>query len=298
MLQFTLHEKGRSLMKLSVYVASAFSKDHTGGNKAGVVLFEDTLTTTQKMSIAKQLGYAETAFISESDIADYKFEYFTPKEEVDLCGHATIGSFSILMHLNKLFKNCYTIETNSGVLAITIKDDTIFMEQNKPIFYDVISPTEFIDCFASKSIDSKSPIQIVSTGLKDILVPIKSETQLHALEPNFDKIKEISKYYNVVGMHLYTFNDDRIICRNFAPLYEINEEAATGTSNSALACYLYEQHSLQKDVYVFEQGYSLYSPSEILVKLVTNNKNEIEKVYVGGKGYYCETKCLNIEDRE
>lgn len=298
MLQFTLHEKGRSLMKLSVYVASAFSKDHTGGNKAGVVLFEDTLTTTQKMSIAKQLGYAETAFISESDIADYKFEYFTPKEEVDLCGHATIGSFSILMHLNKLFKNCYTIETNSGVLAITIKDDTIFMEQNKPIFYDAISPTEFIDCFASKSIDSKSPIQIVSTGLKDILVPIKSETQLHALEPNFDKIKEISKYYNVVGMHLYTFNDDRIICRNFAPLYEINEEAATGTSNGALACYLYEQHSLQKDVYVFEQGYSLYSPSEILVKLVTNNKNEIEKVYVGGKGYYCETKCLNIEDRE
>lgn len=41
------------------------------------------------------------------------------------------------------------------------------------------------------------------------------------------KIKEISKYYNVVGMHLYTFNDNRIICRNFAPLYDINEEAAT-----------------------------------------------------------------------
>ena len=40
------------------------------------------------MEIAKQLGYAETAFISESEIADYKFEYFTPKEEVDLCGHA------------------------------------------------------------------------------------------------------------------------------------------------------------------------------------------------------------------
>ena len=73
------------------------------------------------MEIAKQLGYAETAFISESEIADYKFEYFTPKEEVDLCGHATIGSFAILMHLNKLFRNRYTIETNSGVLTITIK---------------------------------------------------------------------------------------------------------------------------------------------------------------------------------
>ena len=46
-------------MKISVYVASAFSKDHQGGNKAGVVFNEDTLTTTQKMAIAKELGYAE-----------------------------------------------------------------------------------------------------------------------------------------------------------------------------------------------------------------------------------------------
>ena len=248
------------------------------------------------MAIAKQLGYAETAFISESEIADYKFEYFTPKEEVDLCGHATIGSFVILMHLNKLCQNRYTIETNSGVLTITIKDDIIFMEQNKPIFYDVVSPNEFIDCFDMKAIDDKYPIQIVSTGLKDILIPIKSETRLHTLQPNFEKIKEISKYYNVVGMHLYTCNDNRIICRNFAPLYDINEEAATGTSNGALACYLYEQHNLQKEVYVFEQGYSLHSPSEILVKLATNSNNKVEKVYVGGKGYYCETKYLNVEN--
>ncbi|AXY10812.1 PhzF family phenazine biosynthesis protein [Bacillus thuringiensis LM1212] len=284
-------------MKISVYIASAFSKDHKGGNKAGVVFTENsTLTTTQKMAIAKQLGYAETAFISESEIADYKFEYFTPKEEVDLCGHATIGSFVILMHLNKLFRNRYTIETNNGVLTITIKDDIIFMEQNKPIFYDVVSPNEFIDCFDMKAIDDKYPIQIVSTGLKDILIPIKSETQLHTLQPNFEKIKEISKYYNVVGMHLYTFHDNRIICRNFAPLYDINEEAATGTSNGALACYLYEQHNLQKEVYVFEQGYSLHSPSEILVTLAPNSNNKVEKVYVGGKGYYCETKYLNVEN--
>ncbi|MBO0474226.1 PhzF family phenazine biosynthesis protein [Enterococcus ureasiticus] len=283
-------------MTISVYVASAFSKGQTGGNKAGVVLMENPLTTTQKMAIAKQLGYAETAFISESDNADYKFEYFTPKEEVDLCGHATIGSFTILKHLKKLFRNRYTIETNSGVLTITIKDDIIFMEQNKPIFYDILSSNEFSDCFDIKDINNQYPIQIVSTGLKDILIPIKNEIRLDELQPNFEKIKEISKYYTVVGMHLYAFKDDRIICRNFAPLYDINEEAATGTSNGALACYLHEKHSLQKEIYVFEQGYSLDSPSEILVKLATNSKNEIEKVYVGGKGYYCETKCLDVEE--
>lgn len=283
-------------MELPVYVVSAFSKDHKGGNKAGVVLNQTALTTAQKMDIAKQLGYAETAFITESEVADYKFEYFTPKEEVDLCGHATIGSFALLLHLKQLSKNYYTIETNSGVLAIEIEGDVLFMEQNQPVFYDVLSPNELDSCFDFDLLDKNYAIQIVSTGLKDILVPIKSEAQLEKIEPNFEKIKEISEQYAVIGMHLYAFNGERVICRNFAPLYDIDEEAATGTSNAALASYLYTIHNVEKERYVFEQGYSLDSPSEILVKLVTNDKREIEKVYVGGKGYYCETKNITIEN--
>ncbi|EHE4680979.1 PhzF family phenazine biosynthesis protein [Listeria monocytogenes] len=282
-------------MDISVYVASAFSKNNKGGNKAGVVLNEPTLATAQKMAIAKQLGYAETAFLTESNCADFKLEYFTPKEEVALCGHATIGTFAILMHLNKIHKNQYTIETNSGVLTITIKEDTIFMEQNQPTFYDIIPPNNLTGCFDLNSLNANYPIQIVSTGLKDILIPVKSEADLYALEPNFEKVKEVSKQYEVVGMHLYTFNDDRIICRNFAPLFDINEEAATGTSNGALACYLYQHQYLRKELYVFEQGHSLHSPSEILVKLDVTGNNEIARVYVGGNGYYSKTKYLSIE---
>ncbi|EIL7050472.1 PhzF family phenazine biosynthesis protein [Listeria monocytogenes] len=282
-------------MDISVYVASAFSKNNKGGNKAGVVLNETTLATAQKMAIAKQLGYAETAFLTESNCADFKLEYFTPKEEVALCGHATIGTFAILMHLNKIHKNRYTIETNSGVLTITIKEDTIFMEQNQPTFYEVIPPNKLTGCFDLNLLNANYPIQIVSTGLKDILTPVKSEADLYALEPNFEKVKEVSKQYEVVGMHLYTFSDDRIICRNLAPLFDINEEAATGTSNGALACYLYQHQYLQKELYVFEQGHSLHSPSEILVKLDVTGNNEIARVYVGGNGYYSETKYLSIE---
>lgn len=283
-------------MKIPVYVASAFSKNHEGGNKAGVVLNQQYLTKNQKMEIAKQLGYAETAFVSKSEEADYKIEYFTPKEEVNLCGHATVGTFAILMYLNELDKNNYKIETKSGILLISIKNDTIYMEQNKPTFYEEISLNEFSGCFDLNKIDHTYPIQIVSTGLRDILISIKNEAELHRLQPNFEKIKEISHYYNVIGMHLFAFKDDRIICRNFAPLYDINEEAATGTSNAALACYLYQKRYLKKELYVFEQGYSLNSPSEIRVKLVTDNEDIIEKVYVGGKGYYCDTKWLSVGD--
>ena len=89
---------------IKVYVASAFCKDKKGGNKAGVVLYEENLTDNDKKNIAKQLGYAETAFINNSNVADFKIEYFTPKEEVPLCGHATIASFGVLKYLNKIEK--------------------------------------------------------------------------------------------------------------------------------------------------------------------------------------------------
>lgn len=281
-------------MKITVYVASAFSKNQQGGNKAGVVLFENTLSPLQKMAIAKELGYAETVFITKSEMADYRFEYFTPKEEVDLCGHATIAAFVILKHLNKVTKDHYTIETNSGVLAITLKEEMIFMEQNQPQFFDIIPLQELIDCFDTAVINPQYPIQIVSTGLKDILIAIQSETALMQLEPNFKEIKAISERYDVVGFHLYTFDNKRIICRNFAPRYDINEEAATGTSNCALACYLHTKHHIQKPLYQFEQGYSLHSPSEISVELITTPQNDIEQVFVGGKGYYTETKSLEL----
>ncbi|KAA8433613.1 PhzF family phenazine biosynthesis protein [Weissella paramesenteroides] len=281
-------------MNINVYVASAFSKDGAGGNKAGVVFMNQPMMSSQKKEVARKLGYAETAFVSESRIADFKLEYFTPKEEVDLCGHATIATFVILMHLNKLTKEQYHIETNSGILVINVKDSVIFMQQNKPAFYEELLPEELAECFNVDSIDRKYPIQIVSTGLKDILVPIKSEQALHKLQPNFDKIKDISEKYDVIGMHLYTVQEDRIVCRNYAPLYDIDEESATGTSSCAVAGYLYTHNYLQQDMYVFNQGYSLHSPSEIFVQLHHDQESNITGIFAGGRGYYCETKQLLV----
>lgn len=279
---------------IEVYVASAFCKENTGGNKAGVVLYENSLTEIDKKKIAKELGYAETAFINNSDRADFKIEYFTPAEEVPLCGHATIASFGVLKYLNKLSKNNYEIETKSGILEINLENDEIFMEQNIPVFYEKIDYEEIKDCFDLDCINKDYPISIVSTGLKDILVPIKNEELLNDLNPNFDKITEISKKYDVVGTHLYTFLNDRIICRNFAPLYDVDEESATGTSNCALAGLLFMKLNIKNDQYVFEQGHSLNSPSIIKVKINSSDNENIDKIVVGGRSRFVEKKKINL----
>lgn len=279
---------------IKVYVASAFCKDGNGGNKAGVVLYEDKLTHADKKNIAKILGYAETAYVSNSDVADFKLEYFTPIEEVPLCGHATIATFGILKYLNKLNKSNCTIETKSGILGIKLDNDKIFMEQNIPIFYDELSIEEVVPSFDIDCVDTTKNIQIVSTGLKDILIPIKNEILLNVLKPDFEYIKDISKKYDVVGMHLYTFNEDRIICRNFAPLYDVDEESATGTSNCALAGLLFKKLNIKKHIYTFEQGYSLNSLSSIIVRIESSNNEDIEKIYVGGNSIFVEIVEINL----
>lgn len=269
-----------------IYVASAFSKNGSGGNKAGVVLEDGFLQKTDKMKLAKQLGYSETAFLSRSENADFRLEYFTPTEEVPLCGHATIGTFVVLKELGKLEKPEFTIETKSGILSIMVAEDgLIFMEQNRPVFYETLDKCELDTCMKTGYIDEKLPIQIVSTGLKDILVPVDSQIHLHELTPDMKQVSVISREKNVVGIHAFTLVHDGTVtakCRNFAPLYGIDEESATGTSNCALACYLFEQGQRQTE-YIFEQGHSLHNVSRILVHINAEDQ-VITKVWVGGYG--------------
>lgn len=281
---------------VTIYVTSAFSKDDKGGNKAGVVLHRPDLSSAQMLMIAKELGYSETAFVVDSQVADFKLRYFTPTEEVDLCGHATIATFATLRLLNKLGKEKYTIETKAGILTIRIKEDgLIFMEQNCPTYFDVLKPDMVKGCMEEHVISREFPIQIISTGLKDVMLPIASMEELMSMSPDFKAITDLSRELDVVGIHAFALTDSSditAVCRNFAPLYGIEEESATGTSNCALASYLFKYYE-KKSEYIFEQGHVLGEISRIVVH-IDYHEDMIDAVYVGGYGYLVEEKRLEL----
>lgn len=288
-------------MQIKVYTLNAFAKTDNGGNPAGVVLNADSLSVNDMQKVAEKVGFSETAFIKKSNKADFKVKFFTPNKEVDLCGHATIGTFYLLASKGIIKSGQYTQETKAGILKVECRNNNmIYMNQMKPEFYEVLNKADIADSLNidEEEIMSDTPIQIVSTGLKDILIPIKSLKSLYKIKPDFQKISHISKKQNVVGYHVFTLetkHDSTAHCRNFAPLYDIDEEAATGTSNGALSCYLYKYGLvLQKNIenLSFEQGYSMKKPSEILASLVVNN-NEIDEVRVGGIALNIKEK--NIE---
>ena len=271
-------------------IASAFSKNGSGGNKAGIVHDGFKWDTHRKISIATELNFSETVFYSDSQKGNFKLEYFTPNGEVPLCGHATIAFFVYMLENDKISAGHFMIETKAGTFGINVeKGGTIFMQQAKPKFLSYVPLNMLKDCFHPFIPDKNISPRIVSTGLCDILMPIATTEALNLMEANTSAISSVSKQTDCVGIHAFALRSETdeekctAVCRNFAPLYGIEEESATGTSNCALACYL---HSLgiRPEKYIFEQGRNLSCESLIEVRLETNG-DEILSVKVGGKGY-------------
>lgn len=251
-------------MKVHVYEIHAFTEGEKGGNAAGVVIQPgvSSLTEAQMLDISARMGFSETAFVMESDLADYKVRFFTPTEEVELCGHATIGTFWLLEHLGHL-KGRQTLvqETKAGLLKLKVSPKEILMEQAAPDFGPILEPEE-IFWSLGLSEDHQAPglpVQIVSTGLKDILVPVNSIEALRSIQPDLEEIRKISEVNGVTGYHCFALASGQALtqeisrpgvtawCRNFAPLFGIAEESATGTSNGALAAYLSAYGAVNKD---------------------------------------------------
>jgi predicted PhzF superfamily epimerase YddE/YHI9 len=116
--------------------------------------------------------------------------------------------------------------------------------------------------------------EIISTGLPDIILPVVSMERLNAINPDYPALAGLSKRYGVAGVHAFCPPDGDAApapayhCRNFAPLYGIDEEAATGTANGALTYYLYRRSVLRPDALnVFIQGEAMGRPSRVLTRL-------------------------------
>ena len=267
------------MKSIEVYEVRAFSQGGRGGNLAGVILEEIDCRLKQK--IARRLGYSETVFIKKIAEREFHLEYFTPNSEVDLCGHATIGGLHILKKVKGIEEGRYTIETKAGRLVVEVAEEAIFMEQNQPSFYGMADRREIAESLNIGVEDlGELPVEIVSTGLRDIMVPVKNLEILKEIKPDFEEIEKISERYGVVGYHLFTLESihgNTAFTRNFAPLYDIDEEPATGTSNGALGCYLKKYEVIEKSEMKFEQGDYMGNPSRIDVRV------ERDRLMVGGE---------------
>lgn len=280
--------------EINVIMMQSFVDGDLGGNPAGVVFPADDLTYSEKQLIAATVGVSETAFISKSDKAAYKLEFFTPKLQLPHCGHATIASFCFLAQKGVIKDGWTSKETIDGNRNILISNEMAFMQQMKPIYQSPRNKDVEVSSIMSSiglSINDLLPRlypTIAHTGNTFLMVPLKSLDALKKIHADDAAIHSLSEKLGVHGF--YAFSRETILpdrdasARMFAPLVGIQEESATGTAAGPLAGYLYDYLSLKKSHIQIEQGRLMTPPSPSILYIdLTLTDGQISEMMVGGK---------------
>lgn len=266
---------------MKYYIVDAFTDKPFGGNPAGVVLLEgDTFPNEELMlQIAAELRYSETAFVRQHSDREFTIRYFTPKAEVELCGHATIATFALLYQEAGIIGHCLC-HTKAGDLSIEVGQQVMMQMATPRIVGTIPDVEEIYSAIGVTNYSPMLPVQIAYSGLPDIMIPLPDVATLQALMPNMEAISTVTRKYEAVSFHVFAFGNDGYTAhvRDFAPLYGVPEESATGTANAALTHYLQQKGCIPSSGdFSFLQGEAMGRPSVVVTRITADSI-----IYVGG----------------
>ena len=260
---------------MKYFVVDAFTSEPFGGNPAGVVLLgRDGIFPTDELMrlVAAELRYSETAFVRQDGPTEFTVRYFTPAAEVDLCGHATIATFGTLWREGIVPEGAVCINhTLAGDLEVAVGEQ-VMMQMARPQAIDKHVDVEQLHTIMGDAITNwpEMPVEIISTGLPDIIMPVGSVEDLNHLRPDMAALSDLSRELAVTGVHAFAIAKDGYTAhvRNFGPLYGIPEESATGTANGALTHYLHRRGIISAPTQCrFLQGEAMGRPSVVATAL-------------------------------
>ena len=278
---------------MKYYIVDAFTDQPFGGNPAGVVLLEGDPfpSETLMLQVAAELRYSETAFVRRLSPTEYHVRYFTPKAEVELCGHATIAIFSLL-HQMQLAEGECLCHTLAGDLRIEVGEKVMMQMATPSIVATVDDTDEIYRALGLADYLPTLPVQIAYSGLPDIMIPISDVAILNGLQPTMEAVAAITQKHKTVSFHMFAFGNDGYTAhvRDFAPLYGVPEESATGTANAALTHYLAVNGVIPRQGnFAFLQGEAMGRPSVVATRIAIDGN-----IYVGGTAYVLASGKFNL----
>ena len=267
---------------MKYFIVDAFTDRPFGGNPAGVVLLDsDSFPKEELMQqVAAELRYSETAFVRRHSEKEFTIRYFTPKAEVELCGHATIATFALLHQEAGVASHCLC-HTKAGDLSIEVGQQVMMQMATPSIVATIEDVEEVYRAIGMMDYKPTLPVQIAYSGLPDIMVPLPDVATLQDLKPDMEAVTAVTRKYEAVSFHVFAFGNDGHTAhvRDFAPLYGVPEESATGTANAALTHYLQQQGCIPSTGdFLFLQGEAMGRPSMVATRITENGT-----IYVGGR---------------
>jgi PhzF family phenazine biosynthesis protein len=291
------------MMNVRAYLYDAFTDRPFGGNVAGVVLDASVLDAKTMQRIAAELHAPTTGFVVGQEPGSpptFDVRYFTPRQEIDLCGHVTVALFTALVAEGRCQAQPEGIRAHQRTLAGELPvllysgedgEVTVEMEQ-RPAYFEPpsVKRRAVQEMLGDVPLHSSLPVEIASTGLRHLMVPFPRIGELARLDPDFGALARLSHTLKVDTVCTFALSPEvttRVRVRDFCSSIGADEEAASGTTSGALACYLAKHGVISPDqsgemrVQV-EQGVEMGRPSWIEARL-TQVDATVQRVCVRGR---------------
>ena len=224
-------------MTIPFFQVDAFTSRVFGGNPAAVCPLDSWLDDAVLQAIAMENNLAETAYFVPMDDGRYHLRWFTPKTEVDLCGHATLAAALVLMEQLKPGLTEVAFDSRSGELRVTKEGDTGLYALDFPATPGMripANPTLYV------ALGGVEPLELWQGKLYHMAV-YETVNQVRSLAPDMRALGAIPDVFAVVATAASDSHEADFVSRFFAPAAGIDEDPVTGSAHCMLVPYWSEK---------------------------------------------------------
>ena len=265
-----------------VVLVNVFASEPGGGSPTPIIADASGYDADRMLAVARRYGHECTFVFPPEDpvAADFRFRFFVPRQEMNMCGHATLGTIWLLRRMGKLRGTEARIETMSGLVHGVVQhadsaDEYVEISQPAGTVQEIRDPAAseiILDVLGIRAADLlPMPILNAATSRMKTLIPLQSVGVLDALRPKFARMESLCTALNSTGLYPFAISDvsaHRLDARQFPKASGFPEDIATGVAASALAFGLvaYDLISFSTERITVRQGRAMGRPSEIFVR--------------------------------
>jgi PhzF family phenazine biosynthesis protein len=265
---------------LRYFVVDAFADRPFSGNPAAVVPLEAWPADRFLQSLAMEMNLSETAYcVPRADRPrSFDLRWFTPKVEVDLCGHATLATARVLLELGLAAEGDeIQFHTRSGILSARVGGNRIVLDFPVKAEQPAEPPAGLCDALGLEP-------RYVGKNQFDYLVEAATEDEVRRLAPNFGRLAAVP-CRGVIVTAASTGGDFDFVSRFFAPAAGVDEDPVTGSARCCLADFWRKKTGKSR----FNAWQASARGGRIEVELVGN------RVLLGGAGVLVAQGVLHVD---
>lgn len=217
------------MMPHKLYQVDAFTDEPFKGNPAAVCLLEGPEPDAWMQLLASEMNLSETAFLLPEENG-WRLRWFTPKTEVDLCGHATLASAKVLFETQPLLRSRpIKFLTRSGLLLAKWASGAVELD------FPAMDFEPFTATASVEPVLGFQPVNAVYSG-NYFLFEAQDEALIHQVKPDMAALEKLPLPEVIITAASKDPEFD-FISRFFAPQLGVDEDPVTGSAHCLLAPY-------------------------------------------------------------